>query len=191
MAMTKEKALSGNPTATGRAIRSLRVMSSGWAEQHQEHRYGTAMPRLWWVLTSRSWVKVPINYFLIDHRDGPILFDTGLDPAIATDRRYISSPIGQFLVRRIFRLNITEEDCLDKMLAANGLAAKDIRTAVFSHLHFDHVGGIAHIPQAKLYRQRARMGAIVRTAPGTRMDSSGAYPDPARKLATLRISTDG
>ena len=30
------------------------------------------------------------------------------------------------------------------------MAASDIRTAVISHLHFDHVGGIAQIPQADL-----------------------------------------
>lgn len=131
-------------------VNSLHVLCSGCGGQHREHRYGSAMPRLWWVLTSQSWVKVPISYFLIDHRDGPILFDTGVDPAIATDKGYISSVIGRLLLRRIFRLHITGEDRLDKVLAANGFSATDIRTAVISHLHFDHVGGIAHIPQADL-----------------------------------------
>lgn len=131
-------------------IKGVHVLRSGTGEQHQEHRFGSAMPRLWWVLTSQSWVKVPINYFLIEHRDGPVLFDTGLDPAIATDPGYISSAIGRFLLWRIFRLHITEDDRLDKVLAASGFSAGDIRTAVISHLHFDHVGGIAHIPQADL-----------------------------------------
>lgn len=31
-----------------------------------------------------------------------------------------------------------------------GLSAVDVRLAVISHLHFDHVGGIACIPQAGL-----------------------------------------
>jgi len=96
MTTTKEKTQPDKANVTERAIRSVRVFSSGSAEQHKEHRYGTVMPRLWWVLTSRSWLKVPINYFLIEHRDGPVLFDTGLDPAIATNERYISSPIGDF-----------------------------------------------------------------------------------------------
>ncbi len=150
MAINEAKVLSNKAPATQPVIRLLHVLSSGWAEQHKEHRYGSRMPQLWWVLTSRSWVKVPINYFLIEHRDGPVLFDTGLDPAIATDKDYISSPIGRFLLPRIFRLHITREDRLDKVLAANGQTARDIRTAVISHLHFDHVGGIAHIPQAEL-----------------------------------------
>ncbi len=150
MATSEKKVTINKAPATQPAIRSLQVFSSGSGEQHKEHRYGSRVPQLWWVLTSRSWVKVPINYFLIDHCDGPILFDTGLDPAIATDSQYISSLIGKFLLRRIFRLHINEEDRLDKVLAANGHNAKDIRTAVISHLHFDHVGGISHIPQAEL-----------------------------------------
>lgn len=132
------------------AIKAVHVLSSGWGEQHEEHRYGTSKPQLWWVLTSRSWVRTPLHYFLIEHCDGPILFDTGLDPAIATDEHYISSAIGRFLLRRIFRLHIKDDDRLDKVLSRHGFSAADIRKAVISHLHFDHVGGIAKIPQAEL-----------------------------------------
>jgi N-acyl homoserine lactone hydrolase len=132
------------------AIRSLRVLSSGWGEQHREHRYGSLKPRLLWALTSRSWVKVPINYFLIEHRDGPLLFDTGLDPAIVSDPQYINSAIGRFLMKRIFRLHLSEDDGLDKIMAKAGVSPHAIRYAVISHLHFDHVGGIRHIPQAEL-----------------------------------------
>lgn len=131
-------------------VKSLHVLSSGTVEQHKEHRYGTKMPLMWWVLTSRSWVKAPIHYFLIEHRDGLVLFDTGLDPAIKTDPKYISQAIGRFLLHRIFRIHITEEDRLDKVLTRASFSAKDVRTAVISHLHFDHVGGISEIGQAKL-----------------------------------------
>jgi len=147
--MTSKKQ-AGVSTVTTPAIKSIQVLSSGWAEQHKEHRYGTWKPRLLWALTSRSWVRLPLTYFLIDHRDGPVLFDTGLDPAIATDPGYISQAIGRFLLRRIFRLHISQKDRLDRVLAKAGYRALDIRIAVLSHLHFDHVGGIAHVPQAKL-----------------------------------------
>jgi glyoxylase-like metal-dependent hydrolase (beta-lactamase superfamily II) len=134
----------------GPVIKSIRVLNSGWAEQHEEHRFGTWKPQLWWVLMSRSWVKIPLSYVLIEHRKGPILFDTGLDPAIASDPNYISVALGRFLFRRIFRVHISEQDRLDRVVAASGVSAGDIRTAVISHLHFDHVGGITHIPQADL-----------------------------------------
>ena len=73
-------------------VKAVHLLTTGFGEQHREHRYGTALPRMWWVLTSRSWIKVPINAFLIEHRDGLVLFDTGIDPAIASDPRYLSSP---------------------------------------------------------------------------------------------------
>lgn len=150
--MDKHNATAKDQTVPGAEppIKSLHVLSSGWAEQHKEHRYGTWMPRTMWALLSRSWVKLPINYFLIEHRDGPILFDTGLDPRILTDPSYISSPIGRFLLRRIFRFETTPSDRLDRLVAAAGINSQDIRYAVISHLHFDHVGGIEQIPQAQL-----------------------------------------
>ena len=134
----------------GPAIKAIYALSTGSVEQHPEHRYGTHKPLLWWVLTSRRWIRVPIHCYLLEHRQGLVLFDTGLDPAIASDANYIQSPVGRFLLRKLFRLHIGPEDALDRQLSALGLRTSDVRTAVISHLHFDHIGGIAHIPQADL-----------------------------------------
>ncbi len=133
-----------------RSIASVRVLNTGRAEQHKEHRYGSRLPQLWWVFFSRSWVPLPLQCFLIDHRDGLVLFDTGIDPAIMSDKGYIKQAIGRFLLPRIFRLHVTEADRIDQVLAGAGVAASDVQMAVISHLHFDHVGGIAQIPQADL-----------------------------------------
>ncbi len=135
---------------TDPAIKRVHVFSTGSGEQHKEHRYGSRLPVLWWILTSRSWIKVPINAYVLEHRDGLVLFDAGMDPAIGSDPNYISSAIGRFLLHRIFRLHIAPEDALNKKLEALGFAAADVRKAIISHLHFDHIGGIAEIPQAEL-----------------------------------------
>jgi len=131
-------------------IKAVHVFSTGSGAQHKEHRYGSWMPRLLWALTSRSWVGLPINVFLIEHEDGHVLFDTGLDPALKTDPNYISQAIGRFLVDKIFRFEITPNDKLGKQLDRMGIAPEAITKAIISHLHFDHVGGIADIPQAEL-----------------------------------------
>ncbi|WP_108810296.1 MBL fold metallo-hydrolase [Sphingorhabdus sp. Alg231-15] len=131
-------------------IASVRVLNCGHAEQHQEHRYGSRLPQLWWVFFGRRWVPLPLQCFLIDHRDGLVLFDTGIDPAIISDKRYIKQAIGRLLLSRIFRFHLAETDRIDHVLAKAGIAASDIRKAVISHLHFDHAGGIAQIPQADL-----------------------------------------
>ena len=137
-------------TFPDQAISSVTVLSTGQAEQHWEHRYGSRLPQLWWVFFSKNWVPVPIQLFVIQHRDGLILFDTGIDPAIMSDKGYIRQAIGRFLLPRIFRLHISAQDRLDHVLARAGFSASDVRKAVISHLHFDHVGGIAQIPQADL-----------------------------------------
>ncbi len=95
-------------------------------------------------------MPLPLQCFLIEHRDGLILFDTGMDPAILTDKTYIKQAVGRFLLPWIFRFDAVAVERVDHVLADIGVAASDIRMAIISHLHFDHVGGIAHIPQADL-----------------------------------------
>ena len=134
----------------GPAIKSVQVLSTGSVEQHKEHRYGSRLPTLWWVLTSRSWIKTPIHAYVLEHRDGFVLFDTGLNPAIVSEPNYISSALGRFLLHRIFRFHIGTDNALAKQLEARNILPADIQKVVISHLHFDHIGGIADVPQAEL-----------------------------------------
>ncbi len=136
--------------AVSPAIRDVHVITTGHVEQHKEHRQGSWMPKTLWALTSKSWVRAPINAYAIEHRDGLVLFDTGADPALVSDPNYIESPIGRFLLPRIFRFHIGPDDALDKQLEAANLSASDVSKVIISHLHFDHIGGIAQVPQAEL-----------------------------------------
>ncbi len=142
--------LSDSTHCADHPISSVRVLNCGRAEQHKEHRYGSKLPQLLWVFFGRSWVPLPLQCFLVEHRDGLVLFDTGIDPAIMSDKNYIKQAIGRFLLPQIFKFQLSDRDRIDHVLADAGFAACDIRTAVISHLHFDHVGGIARIPQADL-----------------------------------------
>jgi len=132
------------------AISGISVLRTGRAEQHREHRYGTWKPKIVWALTSRTWVDLPMQCFLIKHRDGPVLFDTGIDPAVVLDPDYISQAIGRVMLKRLFRLYLTEKDALRYQLEAEGVAPDSIKTTVISHLHFDHVGGIRDVPNSEL-----------------------------------------
>ncbi len=147
------------PTSTGSSaqtrsdqplISSIQVLDCGQAEQHWEHRHGSSLPKLWWVFFGRRWVKLPLQAFLITHRDGLVLFDTGIDPAVQLDKGYIKQAIGRFLLGKIFRLHLTEADRIDHVLRKAGVSPEDIKAAVISHLHFDHVGGIRQVQQADL-----------------------------------------
>ena len=79
-----------------------------------------------------------------------MLFDTGLDPKITSDPTYVSSAIGRFFMRRVFRFHIEKSDALEYQLQRLGYGAADVVKVVISHLHFDNIGNIAAVPQALL-----------------------------------------
>ncbi len=136
-------------------LQSIEAITTGRGEIHPEHRKAGRKPLLWWVLTSSEWTEIPINAFLIHHRSGPVLFDTGMDPAIVSDPKYVYSALGRFLLRKIFRLHIGAEHALAAQLARRRVEPSEVRTVVISHTHFDHVGGISAVPQAQLLLSEA------------------------------------
>ncbi len=142
------------PQTRVQAIKRIVPIMTGWGECHREHRSGSRLPKMWWALTSKSWVRIPLLAFAIEHKDGLILFDAGMDPAIEADPNYVSSPIGRMFLKRLFRFHITPGDALGKQLAAHGFDPADVRKVVVSHLHWDHIGGIADVPQADLLVSR-------------------------------------
>lgn len=137
-------------TATQSKVRNVDVITTGRGAGHPEHFYGTKKPTLWWIFTSKQWIDIPINVFAIEHEDGLVLFDTGADPAVATDPDYWPDRITRLFMNRIFRFDIGPEDGLANQLERAGYNRADVIKAVLSHLHFDHAGGIRDIPDADL-----------------------------------------
>ncbi len=133
------------------AIKTVAVIKTGDGEGHHEHIYGTRKPALWWIFLGRRWVRLPINVYVIEHEDGLVLFDTGQDRAVVTDPDYYPDRITALFMRNIFRWHIGPDDTLTTQLERAGYSAAKVRKAVISHLHADHVGCIAEIPQAELF----------------------------------------
>lgn len=133
-------------------VRDVKVLTTGDGLVHHEHVYGTRKPELVWIFFGRRWVRLPIHAYLIDHADALVLFDTGQDRAVVTDPDYWPDPITGFFFRHVFRdIRIGPDDTLPAQLEQASYAASQVDIAVISHLHSDHVGGIADIPQAQLY----------------------------------------
>ena len=116
-------------------IKSVQAFSTGKGGQHPEHRFGSWKPSLWWLMMSRKWIDVPILVYVIEHRDGLILFDAGLDGTVKSDPHYFSSPVGRFVASKLFRLNIGPEDTLTNKLSTLGYDVADVRKVIISHLH--------------------------------------------------------
>ena len=133
------------------AITHVAILSTGHVEIRPQHARGTGSPMIWWLLTSRRWTPPrPINVYVIEHRDGLLLFDTGQDRASVTDPHYFPGGIIGFFYRRLARFAIGSSDTLTAQLKALGYRAEDVTTAVLSHLHQDHIGGIAELPNAEI-----------------------------------------
>lgn len=90
-----------------------------------------------------SEVEVPSLMFLIEHPRGRVLFDTGLDPALASDPHSYWGEMADF-VRPI----MTEGQDIVSQLAAIGLTPDDIDYVVMSCLFRDHAGGLKYLPRA-------------------------------------------
>ena len=132
-------------------IRRVSVVRTGNVQIHPDHVSSTWRPMFLWLLTSRQWTAPrPINAYVIEHRDGVVLFDTGQDRASVTDPDYFPGGVANVLYDRLARFEIAPEETLTAGLGRLGYAAGDVHTAILSHLHQDHIGGLGELGQAEI-----------------------------------------
>ena len=143
--------------------------TTGTVDIHPQHAYRGHAPMYWWILTSRAWLTArPINVYVIEHPDGVVVFDTGQDRASVTDPCYFpGGPVG-LIYRRLAKFHITENATLTAGLERLGYRTGDVTTAVISHLHQDHIGGVGEIAHADLLVSRDEWSSLQRPMAGAR-----------------------
>lgn len=130
-------------------IRRVSVISTGTVRIRPEHVGPTRQHMYAWLLTSRRWTAPrPINVYAIEHRDGLVLFDTGQDRASVTEPGYFPGGVVGVLYGRLARFDIEPDQTLARQLATLGHRPSDVHTAVVSHLHQDHIGGLRELTGA-------------------------------------------
>ncbi len=97
----------------------------------------------------RGNVRVPIPCYLVEHPRGTVVFDSGLHTDTQSDPE---ERLGA--AARIYRVAFAPGEEVSSRLAACEVAADRVDFLVTSHLHFDHTGGHAQIPNARLVVQR-------------------------------------
>src|SRR5690606_9145392 len=87
--------------------------------------------------------RVPMPMYLIEHAEGLVLFDAGLDPEFSGD------PVGGYgeVAERI-RLEYDDRHLIEPYLAERGHSLRDVSVVVASHLHWDHIGGLKQFTNA-------------------------------------------
>ena len=97
-----------------------------------------------------GWITVPIPSYLIVHPAGKALFDSGLNVRTQTDPEPYIGRAGMRYAT--FHFHPGEE--ISARLAAMAVAPEEITCIVNSHLHYDHCGGNAQLPNADVVVQR-------------------------------------
>src|SRR5665811_391241 len=127
-------------------ISTVSVVSTGTVRIRPQHVDSTGSPLIWWLLTSRRWTAPrPINVYVIEHEQGLVLFDTGQDRDSVTDPHYFPTGLTGHLYARLARFAIRPAETLTERLREIGYEPSQVRRVVLSHLHQDHIGGLAEL----------------------------------------------
>jgi glyoxylase-like metal-dependent hydrolase (beta-lactamase superfamily II) len=94
-------------------------------------------------------LRVPVPSYLIEHPKGRVIFDSGMHLGAQTD---VAATLGRSA--SLFDVEFRPGEELRARLEALQVDVDSIRYLVNSHLHFDHAGGNAQIPNAQLVVQR-------------------------------------
>ena len=119
---------------------------------------GHGARRLLNTLTDTAWVgPVPIYVWVIEHPEGIIVVDTG-ETARTAQKGYLPQwhPFTRQSVNHFF---VGPEDEIGVQLMNLGIAPRDVRWVVLTHMHTDHAGGLHHFPHAEILVARKEYAA--------------------------------
>ena len=92
----------------------------------------------------RNLLRLPIPAWLIRHPRGDVVFDAGLHPGLA------DGPDGLGPMAKLFTPDLAPGGSLGPRLAEHDVDPDGPLTVVLSHTHFDHVGGLCEVPNARV-----------------------------------------
>jgi glyoxylase-like metal-dependent hydrolase (beta-lactamase superfamily II) len=95
---------------------------------------------------------VPVPFFLMEHPEGYVLFDTG-NAREVIDRK--EEHWGDVVAA--YDPVMTEEEWVVSAIAKVGVHPEDVKYVILSHLHLDHAGGVGHFPKARYIVQREEL----------------------------------
>ena len=125
----------------------LYAMTCGWLD----------LPLAMLLDGEKGRLRVPVPSYLIVHPKGRALFDSGLGTACQSDAEAYMGPL-----TKIMQVEFWPGEEVSARLERIETGVGEVDFVVNSHLHFDHAGGNAQIPDARLVVQRREWEAAHR-----------------------------
>lgn len=108
------------------------------------------------IMADPRWTGwLPVTAWLVTHPNGPLLVDTGETPRVAETGYFACDPGTRFVYERLLRFDVPLG--VGDVLRAHGVPPEEIRTVALTHLHSDHAGGLADLPNATVYASRTEV----------------------------------
>jgi glyoxylase-like metal-dependent hydrolase (beta-lactamase superfamily II) len=147
------------PPITIEPAASLRVhlIQTGFVAVKQAHRAinGPDATRLMAIAADNRWTDwMPIYCWVIEHPEGVVVVDTGETSKVNEEDYFQCDPVTGWVYENNLRFAVTSADEIGAQVQALGIDPADVRTIVQTHLHSDHVGGLASFPNAQTYIPR-------------------------------------
>lgn len=102
---------------------------------------------------SRDEMRIPVPAWLVRHSAGDVVFDAGLHPALA------DGPESLGPLAKLFTPEIDRNGTVARRLEQHDIDPDGHLTVVVSHCHFDHVGGLCQLPNARMVVHRDEWAA--------------------------------
>ena len=134
----------------------------------------------------RGFVAVPVPSYLIEHPKGLVLFDSGMSPDLGSLEVSVREAALGPSAARIKPTYKPGEDVASRLKAC-GVDPAQIKYMISSHLHFDHVGGNALLPNARWLIQKREW----QWACSAECKAAGHYNGKLFDLGHDRFEVDG
>jgi N-acyl homoserine lactone hydrolase len=126
----------------------VHAIQTGWVKikTAQPEGHGRGIFRQLAIFADPNWTDwAPTYAWLIDHKEGPIVVDTGQGVHLLEHGRSLHP-----YVRWEVAFRIEPEEEIGLRLKALGLGPRDIKRVILTHLHMDHDGGLRHFQNSEI-----------------------------------------
>ncbi len=142
-------------SSNGITVHAIAAGSVRITTAHEEMKVPAPL-RLPAILLDRRFTDpLPLLAYVIQHPEGVFVVDVG-ETRASLNRLQAAAPdfFSRWLYRTKFDAKVEDGEELVEQLPEVGVDPSSVDTIVASHLHFDHVGGLASFPEAKVVMSR-------------------------------------